>query len=419
MKLFSKYNRINLLFTVVIFILGSVAFSFLLRYVIISQVDEDLRIEKNEIIAAINRFHHLPAIIEVHDQYISYKAIPPQPHHINTIHTKTRYDAIDKEEELIRTIAFDVQADGKWYLVSVSKSLEGTDNLIQTIILITLALILLILAASFIINRIVLRRLWQPFYTTLQAMQQFKLSDANSITLGSSNIEEFELLNTTLNNALRKAQQDYQTLKEFTENASHELQTPLAVIRSKLDILIQNEQLSKNESVAIQGAYNAVQNLSRLNQLMLLLAKIENRQFNEHTTIALQPLVQDKINQFKELWQSRHIVLTTKDANSVIYGNIQLIDILLNNLLSNATRHNIAGGFIAICLEPNTLTISNAGIPAALDERQVFSRFHKAVVAGEHHGLGLSIIRQICEVSGYSCAYQFEQPRVHTFVIKW
>lgn len=419
MKLFSKYSRINLLSTVIIFILGSLAFSFLIRYVIISQIDEDLRIEMHEIVTAVNRFHHLPAIIEVPDQYTTYTIINPPQEHISQIHTRKLYNATERKEELVRTITFDVNTNGKWYLVTVSKSLEGTDNLIQSIILITLTLILLILAATFIINRIVLRRLWQPFYSTLQAMQQFKLSDTHTITFSNSNIEEFELLNTTLSSALHKAQQDYQTLKEFTENASHELQTPLAVIRSKLDILIQNEQLAETENEAIQGAYKAVQNLSRMNQSLLLLAKIENRQFSKQTTIALQPLLQDKINQFRELWQSRNISLEVTCCNSSITGNPQLIDILLNNLLSNATKHNELNGAIHISMQLNTLCICNTGIAYMLDEKQLFNRFYKSASSGEHHGLGLSIVKQICEVSGYTYTYNFELPNKHTFCICW
>jgi signal transduction histidine kinase len=419
MKLFSKYSRINLLATVIIFILGSAAFLVLLRYVIISQIDEDLRIEKNEIITSIHKFHHLPAIIDVHDQYTTYTVIaqPQQP--VNRIETKRSYDIKEREKELVRTIEFDVNANGKWYLVSVSKSLEGTDELIQTIIIITLTLILLILASTFIINRIVLRRLWQPFYNTLQTMQQFKLSNTQPPAFTNSNIDEFELLNTTLNNALQKARQDYQVLKEFTENASHELQTPLAVIRSKLDILIQNEQLAESENVAIQGAYKAVQNLSRLNHSLLLLAKIENRQFSEQTTIDLLVLLQDKINQFKELWQSRNISLNMNSAACTITGNPQLIDILLNNLLSNATLHNVSDGFIELNLQPHQLTISNSGDSCPLDEQQIFNRFYKGNTFTGKHGLGLSIIKQICDVSGFTCDYHFQLPATHSFTLQW
>ena len=191
----------------------------------------------------------------------------------NEIYTSKVYDTNRHENELRRIIQFNLQVNNVWYFVNVSKSLAGTDKLIQTIIIITITTILLIVAVTFFINRIVLRRLWQPFYNTLQTVQDFNLNNAPAIKFSNTDIDEFKNLNSIFNDSLSKAQQDYQTLKEFTENASHELQTPLAVIQSKLDILIQNEKLSEGESEAIQSAYYAIQNLSRLNQEFIVACK--------------------------------------------------------------------------------------------------------------------------------------------------
>lgn len=418
MKLFAKYNRINITSTVIIFLLGSMAFSFLLRYVIISQVDEDLKIEKNEVIAYVNRFNHLPAVIEVRDQYTTYHVIEKPQQFINKIYTHKAYNTDEREKELRRTIEFDVQANEVWYLVSVSKSLEGTDELIQTIIIITLIIILLILAVTFFINRFILRRLWHPFYSSLQTMQQFSLSNTQTLNFSNTDIDEFKYLNSTLTDALNKAQHDYQTLKEFTENASHELQTPLAIIQSKLDILIQNEKLSESESHAIESAYDAVQSLSKLNQSLLLLAKIENNQFSEQTNIDVKELLQNKINQFSELWQSRDITVHINLSDKIITANPHLTEILLNNLLSNATKHNITNGVITVLLK-NDLQVSNTGVTHSLDKKQLFKRFSKQNSAMDNHGLGLSIIHQICLASGFTCTYNFQEPNLHTFSISW
>jgi signal transduction histidine kinase len=416
LKLFTKYNRINVISTIIIFLLGCIAFSFLLRYVIISQIDEDLKIEKNEIINYVNRFNHLPAVIEVRDQYTTYKPVEKPQQIIHKIYANKVYDRAEHKKELRRIIEFNVQVNNSWYLVNVSKSLANTDQLIQTIIIITTTIILLIVAVTFFINRIVLRRLWQPFYNTLQTIQSFNLSNAQPLNFSNTNIDEFKSLNTILNEALSKAQQDYQSLKEFTENASHELQTPLAVIQSKLDILIQNEKLSESESEAIQSAYYAVQGLSRLNQSLLLLAKIENKQFNEQTDINLKTLLQNKVNQFSELWKSRNINVQTNLSNRIITGNEYLIEILLNNLLSNATKHNISGGSITVLLN-DVLQITNTGIQQPLDEKKLYKRFSKSNDAADNHGLGLSVIQQICIASGYTVVYNFTPPNIHSFSI--
>ncbi|HEY2727514.1 MAG TPA: HAMP domain-containing sensor histidine kinase, partial [Parafilimonas sp.] len=335
------------------------------------------------------------------------------------IYTHKAYDSDEHKKALQRTIEFNIYVNNAWYVVNVSKSLEGADKLIQTIIVITLIIILLILAVAFFINRVVLGKLWQPFYSTLKTMRQFSLNNTQKLDFSNTNIDEFSYLNSTLSDALTKAQQDYQSLKEFTENASHELQTPLAVIQSKLDILIQNEKLSEAEGKTIQGAYDAVQHLKKLNQSLLLLAKIENNQFSEKNTINISQLMQNKINQFADLWKSKNIITSINIKPATLYANSLLIDILLNNLLSNATNHNFQNGSLTINLETDKLGVINTGSSFAVDEKFLFKRFSKSTNAADGHGLGLSIIQEICKTSGYNCSYIFSAPNFHSFNINW
>ena len=319
----------------------------------------------------------------------------------------------------MRSIEWPIRAGQNWYLVTISESLDVLENLIQSIIIITVTLISLILIAGLLINRIVLRQLWQPFYNSMQTLQKFQLHDANQIAFESSNIDEFDLMNTTLQNALNKAQNDYQSLKEFTENASHELQTPLAVIGSKLDVMIQSEDLTESQSEAINSAYEALRSLKRLNQSLLLLTKIENHQFTERTTIDLQRLIIEKQKQFAEQLQSKDISMELNLTTSVITGNAQLVDILLNNLFSNAFRYNTEHGMISCQLQAHQLQISNTSKLPALDEQYIFNRFYKGNSGTVNHGLGLSIVKEICEASGYSCHYKFQDPDLHSFNIAW
>jgi len=419
MKLLARYNRINLFSTVAIFLLASVAFALLLRFLVINQVDEDLRIEQNEITSYIQKYNKLPEVIKVRDQQTEYIQLKKTPENFDDyFQTSKSYNHHYDEEELLRQLNFNVNVGGKWYLARVSKSLEGTDDLIQSVVIITVITILLILAATFVINRIVLFRLWQPFYSSLNAVSNFKLGKS-ILNLPETKIDEFALMNKTLQQAILKAEEDYIVLREFTENASHELQTPLAVIRSKLDLLIQDEHLTALQSNAVQDSYDAIQKLSRLNQSLLLLAKIENRQFNETSLIDLKKMTEEKMNQFRELWQGKNITVTTDLEEASITMHISLADILLNNLLSNATKHNSENGLIHIQLKQGMLAISNTGGPQALNEQLLFTRFYKAEAANENHGLGLSIVKQICEVSGCSTGYKFENNQMHLFVLQW
>lgn len=225
-------------------------------------------------------------------------------------------------------------------------------------------------------------------------------------------------MNKSLLEATEKAEQDYLLLKEFTENASHEIQTPLSIIRSKLDMMIQESDLSRSQSELAKSAYSAVKKLSRLNQSLLLLAKIENGQFDNSHQIDLREKVEEKIAQFNELWGSRDISSTYQLQDSQLVISPELLDVLLNNLFSNATNHNIPSGAISIMLEQQLLIISNTSSTGPLDEKRLFRRFYKESLNSNHNGLGLSIVKQISKVSSIHTDYTYADG-FHSFMLSW
>ena len=303
-------------------------------------------------------------------------------------------------------------------MATVAKSLEGTDDLANSILFISLATILLIMGTSLIINRVLLKRLWKPFYSSLDILKNFRVDKKQSLDFPSTQIDEFTFMNHTIQKTTNQAQQEYSLLKEFTENASHEMQTPLAIIRSKLDLLIQDENLSEGQSKTMQSAYSAIEKLSRLNQSLLLLAKIENNQFAETTNINLKQKLEEKLDAFHELWQNQGISVSSSLADATVSLNNELTDILLNNLLSNATRHNFSNGCIKIVLKEKTLEISNSSKEKELNSQQMFLRFFSQDKKSRYNGLGLSIIKQICDVSGFSIRYLFTGNE-HRFILSW
>ena len=147
-------------------------------------------------------------------------------------------------------------------------------------------------------------------------MKEFRLGQTQNIVFKETNIDEFNDLNKTLEESIKSAEREYQQLKEFTENASHELQTPLAVIRSKMDVLIQDEKLSESQSYLVQSATKPYKNWPRLNQSMLLLNKIENRQFSESSIIDIKQLIEQKLIYFKELLGVKNIAVVANPGES-------------------------------------------------------------------------------------------------------
>ena len=158
--------------------------------------------------------------------------------------------------------------------------------------------------------------------------------------------------------------------------------------------------------------------MSQLSRSLLLMTKIGNQQFGQVSNINLKEKIEEKVKQFQELWNDNQLHLRCQLDEVFINANENLIDILLNNLLSNASRHNIKGGSIDIHLQDRQLTVSNTGLLKALDPKRIFRRFYKEEANSQHNGLGLSIIKQICEQSNIQIAYSYENGS-HIFQLNW
>ncbi|XZF16215.1 sensor histidine kinase [Chitinophagaceae bacterium MMS25-I14] len=417
MKLFTRYNRVNLLVMIVVFLLSSMASYVLLRFVLIHELDEDLYDRKYEIKQYIQHNGKLPFLQNVADEMITCT-----PATDTVLQFKPRsaslYNPGEEKTTQFRQTGFTVHTGTQYYNITIARPLEGMHGLLRTITLITICTILIIISATILLNTLLLRKLWQPFYDSIATIREFKLGGKKDIRFPETGIDEFAFMNASLEDTIDKAEQDYQLLKEFTENASHEMQTPLAIIRSKLDMLIQEENISEKQSETLKSAYAAIKRLNRLNQSLLLLTKIENHQFALATSIDLEEKIKEKLDQLNEFWQDRNIRVRADLTPATINANPELTDILLNNLFSNASRHNIDHGEIWIQLIQGQLQVHNTGAPRPLDTERLFRRFYKEAQHSQHNGLGLSIVKQICDESGISIIYAYENNR-HSFTLTW
>lgn len=412
MKLFEKYNRLNITATILTFVIGSCTFYFLLNYILIRELDEKLQAEQQEIVTYTTLHNSLPEIIHTKEQYTFYQ---PANAPGLTIFSSGRHK-YDNEEENYREIHFTVPAGGKYYLVTVATPLEETESLLQAIIEVTIAMVALILLTGYLINRTVIRRLWKPFYQTIGKMKTYHLSDQDTLALERVDIDEFSLLNQSINEMIGRIQQDYSSLKNFTGQAAHEMQTPLAIIRTRLDMLMQNENLLEQNAHNITDIEKAVHRLSRLHQSLLLLTKVENRQFALNEQVQLDVVIADKCAEYAELMEAMNLTVNLNLQPTTILFHQHLADILINNLLNNATRYNKPGGVIDIELQNNRLTISNTSATQQLDLNKLFKRFYRDDNSQEGTGLGLSIVKQICEMAGYTIDYEYSNDK-HTFII--
>ncbi|MCB0479023.1 MAG: HAMP domain-containing histidine kinase [Crocinitomicaceae bacterium] len=211
------------------------------------------------------------------------------------------------------------------------------------------------------------------------------------------------------------ANEKYEELKRYSENLSHELLTPLTVIRSKAELLLQSENLSESDLNNIDVILKTVGKLSRLNRGLILLSKIKNDQFIDREEILLSEVISESLELMED--QIRHSELSIRidlKSPTKIYSNSNLVHILFNNLIKNACIHNVKGGYIKVSLFEDKVIIENSGLRNEKSESDLFHRFTSGDDRVDSLGLGLSIVKNICEKLQFKVKYTTQED-IHFF----
>ena len=419
MKLLTRTSLYFIGFSFIAFIIGGIFSYRVIQAIYYHQVDETLKTEKLLIEEQINYSDSLPDFRPVFGHTIELTVYNSPRKKFEFIKDTVLYDARKKELQHFRyLITTNTSIRKQGYIISIYKPLDETKELITAIIFAMTSLFVIMLAFLIILNYTISKRAWIPFYKTLDLISGFEISQPSNLSLPDSTISEFRRLNKVLNRMTKKLRRDYVNLKEFNEDASHEMQTPLAIIKSKLELLIQSEGLSEEQMQMIHSVYDATTRMSKLNQGLLLLSKIENNQFGATDEIEIKAVISRILEHFAEIIELRKIAVEISLPKSIpVRMNKVLADILFNNLISNSIRHNIPGGSILIGFENDMLTISNSGHPLLIDPKELFNRFRKSDRSSDSIGLGLSIVNKIIQLYQYSITYDYKDS-IHTIRIR-
>jgi len=305
------------------------------------------------------------------------------------------------------------------YKISIMDVIIESEDMLLGVIKV-MAYLFLFLALVILISAFLLSgNLFSPFHQTLQKIGDFELKGNEDIDLPQTGTKEFSDLNHFINQMVSKARADYHALKEFSENASHEMQTPIAIAQGKLELLQESPGLQADQMEMIQSAQASISKLSKLGQALSLLTKIENQEFSAEDPMDFSETVSKACENFKELIELRGLKF-----NSNIQKGVQvkiesgLADILVNNLLKNANQHNIQEGWIELELSQANLVVKNSGPEPKVPTTELFKRFKKGNQSKESLGLGLAIISKICQVNQLKLDYQFEDG-IHQLVVNF
>ncbi|QIP15189.1 HAMP domain-containing histidine kinase [Spirosoma aureum] len=416
MSLFGQTARYLLLSAFLIALVGSVGFYTLIHRKIRHEVDEILVSQVDQ--AQKHLQHHPFAGLTDGDDN---PHIEPISQVVQSEFKDLRIRDSVKANSFIPVRQFQttIVADGQHYLVRVRLPYYEFNELARDLSIWIIIGFLVLMALSVLVGLALSSRLWRPFYVTIDQLSQFRLDQPASLSFPQAHVREFDLLSRSLGELTRKVRQQFSLQKQFTENASHELQTPLAVASAELDFLLQSQHLTENDHTHLQRATDALSRLSQLNRSLLLLTQVDNDQFAADELADLSEVIQQYLLDFEPFFTHKHLAVTVAIQPEVqLRMNRQLMGVLLTNLLKNTARHCPVGGRVALSLTNDQLSICNTGEPLPFAESQLFNRFVKDPARPDSIGLGLALVRQICDRYGFPLTYAYDQAnKTHSFQI--
>ena len=400
MRLLAQTNRYYGLLAVVLFALGGGVLYVSLNRALRNEVDEQLLAQQQALTSA--RASARPGPPRADSLRVSRV---PRP---GGLREAAYYDPDEQTMVPFRELSFPVVRGGTTYWVTLRKSRLETEDLLLVVLGVMLAVLAGLLLSLVGLNRWLARWLWAPFQHTLAALRAYDRHQRGTLDLPATPIDEFSELNQALTQMSARLAADYQRLKEFTENAAHETQTPLAIMQAQLEQLAQDDSLRPQSAALVGELYGTTRRLSRLHQALTLLSSIENQQFAQAVPVRLDQVVADKVRQLHERATARGLTFSVAVTGApAVAMHPGLADSLVSNLLQNAVKHGLPGGTVQVTLGAGALVVSNAGPAVSGDPARFFERFRKHHAASDSPGLGLSIVQQICRCYGFALRYDF------------
>ncbi|MFN8284353.1 MAG: HAMP domain-containing sensor histidine kinase [Chitinophagales bacterium] len=416
-KLLHKTSRVYLIFSLVILLVSAPLFYFITKKLYADETNDTLILHKNEFLQYAIPSFKISDIENWNKYNRDIKIKPAETITRDTIFETAYFDTLDNELEPYRELHAPIVVEGKPFTYVARNNMIESKDVVQSTALLFVIVILVLLIGLYFTTNFLSKKLWHPFNDTLTQIEQFEIDKSKAPHFTETDIDEFVRLNKSIENLIEKNSVIYRNQREFIENAAHELQTPLAVFQAKIDTLIQLPDITQAQSEILSSLNDNISKLNHLNKNLLLLSKIENNAYHNKESIIVNDIIQKNLFFFKEQAAARNInIRTSFEQELKIDSNAALVEIMINNLLLNAIRHNIANGEIVIHIANHTLSISNTGQQQGLSADKLFVRFSKTTSEEQGNGLGLAIVKKIIELNNWQIDYALEN-NLHVFTV--
>lgn len=391
---------LSIAFFVIISIWAGLFYAYILDEVY-DNVDDGLKNQKIEILREVYKY---PELLNTREFGFSQFRVRPVDARApfseeNTLSSEFFYMPYDDEQEPYRVLRTGFYAaDRTPYHLEIRTSTVEEDDLIYDLSTALLVLYVVLVLGMYLINESVLRKAWQPFDVILQNLSHYRFAKKENLKTIQTNVVEFNKLDAEIRQMWQRNEDVFVEQKRFIENAAHELQTPLAITINKLELLMEDESLSENQLTQLEGAKVSLRRLVGLNKALLMLSRIENKQYKEVESVNFNELSKAICDDLSDLFLFKNLTLEwIAQGNFIASMNRDLAVILISNLLRNAIRYNKEGGTVSVVLQNQQLSIGNTGTGNALNGETIFQRFQKGNQDSQSNGLGLAIVKSIVD----------------------
>ena len=410
MKLTTKTGLSFISSSAIFFLFGSVFMYYAVRVILAEDLSSRLYQMQNNFIENLNEDNDI--------NLLKNKHVLINTTDKNNITSFSDTVLIENDQYVLyRKIRFYHSFNNSNYKIEILQSQAQTDLLIWRIVILNVALAMSFFLIIFFLNHLSVKRGLRIFYKTVSKLENYNIGKPELISFENSEIDELNKLTDVFKKMTLKISNDYKEQKEYTENVSHEIQTPLAIISAKADELLQSENLKKTELEQLEIIMNTTTRLAKINQALILLTKIDNRFYTNEESIPLLKLINEKLNFFKDLLSEKKVkVKLDIDSSYTLLMNSYLADTLFLNLIKNAIMHNIVNGEIIIKLDSSTLSFINSGQKLNITG-DIFKRFIRSENK-DSLGIGLSIVKKICGYYSIPISYNFNKDHEFTLILE-
>lgn len=412
------YRKLSLLLFLLMAVWG-VLFYYAIIDEVVDETDDTL---ENYADILIESALHDPSVLDTSGSLMStYKFRPISEEegrdYRQEFYDSTVYIELEDEDEPVRVMrtAFRMP-DGQYYELTLMISILERDDMVEAMLWYLGALFLLFIICTSVGIRLVLKGAFRPLNKLLDWLHRIQPGKEVPPLNNPTTISEFRQLSDAAVDMGNRSYKAYVEQKQFIENASHELQTPLAIVRGKVELLAESEGLTEQQMEALDEIYSTLGRAVKLNKSLLLLSRIENGQYTEREDVPIDEILDELLPDLMDIYEHKQVRLTRERGEQpfVIRCNHSLAQILISNLVKNSLFHNRMGGELQIITTSASLTIKNTG-DAPLDGEKLFRRFyHGADGKKDSTGLGLAIARSIALSASLGLTYEW-QDGMHCF----